>query len=78
MMADLAIVSLHEKGFWQADLYHDASHLRGDEMEQMGLVPDAFHTSKRDAGVEEALSWVKENWPQSEVKVVEEVEDDEE
>jgi hypothetical protein len=77
-VADLAIVSLHEKGFWQADLYHDASHLRGDEMEQMGLCPDAFCTFKRGGNVEEASIWVKANWPQAEVKVVEEIEDDEE
>jgi hypothetical protein len=68
-MPNLAIISLHEKGFWQADLYLDASHLRGDEMEQMGLAPDGFRTFKRDGTEREAVEWVVNNWKDTEIRI---------
>ena len=76
---DLAIVSLHEKGFWQVDLYTEASHLSGDEMEQMGLLPTAFKTFKKGGDAQEAVNFAKKHWPQAviEFAVEENVEDDE-
>ena len=68
-MPNLAIISLHEKSFWQADLYRDASHLRGDELEQMSLAPDAFHTFKIGGHERNAVEWVVNNWKGAEVRI---------
>ena len=68
-MPNLAIISLNERGFWQADLYHDASHLSRDKMEQMGLVPDGFRTFKTGDTERDAVEWVVNNWKSAEVRI---------
>ena len=77
-MPDLAIVSLHEKGFWQADLYRDASDLRGDEIEQMGLAPDGFRTFKIGGTSRDAVEWVVNNWKSAEICIARDDEPDDE
>ena len=49
-MTDLVIISKHDKGFWQANLYVDAWEIPPSEFEAMGLSPDGFFTLKRGAG----------------------------
>ena len=77
-MPDLAIVSMHEKGFWQADLYLDAGHLRGDEMEQMGLAPDGFRTFNIGGTSRDAVEWVVNNWKSAEIRIARDDEPDDE
>lgn len=74
-MGDLAVISRHEKGFWQGDLYVDASHLSGDEMEQMGLAPDAFFTLGRGSTEDEARIASVKAWPAAVVVVADDEED---
>lgn len=77
-VTDLVIISRHEKGFWQADFYAGASHLAGDEIEQLGLVPDSFRTFLRGITLEEAKALSATRWPNAEVKVALDEEDEEE
>lgn len=55
---DLAVVSMHEKGFPQADLYVLAN--ADDDLE--GETPDDFFTMKRGDTIEMACGRAKEKW----------------
>lgn len=74
-MADVAVVSLHDKGFWCADLYRDASKWDADDWEN-GYAPDSFRTFAKGGEQSEAVDWSKENWPGAQIRIVSE--DDEE
>lgn len=54
-MADLAIISLHDKGFWQGDLYRDASDMTASDMEMIGPAPDDFFTLATDDPLDKAM-----------------------
>lgn len=67
MMSDLVVISLHEKGFWQADMFRDASDLAPSEMEAIGLAPDSFFTLKRGASRHLAERRAREVWPDAKI-----------
>jgi hypothetical protein len=59
---DVAIVSLHEKGFWQADLFCGAAEW--DHWDWMdGTPPDAHFTLKVGQTREDAFARAREKWP---------------
>lgn len=66
-LIDLAIVSMHEKGFPTADLYIGANW--DDDLE--GVAPDSFFTMKRGDTIEAACAKAKEKWPNARVMVAE-------
>lgn len=74
-MTDLVIVSMHENGFPQADLYHDAGSIDASEFERLGLSPDGFFTMKRGDTLEATWRKAREKWPDA--KIVEGESDDE-
>jgi hypothetical protein len=66
-MKDYAVISLHEKGFWQIDVYW--------KMEQPpieGDVPDHFKTCKIGEPIDAATRWAKDWYPNAEVLIDEE------
>lgn len=71
-MNDLVVISLHAKGFWQADFFFDAADLTSSEMEAMGLAPDGFFTMKRGDSRHLAEKKAREEWPDAKVVFVEE------
>lgn len=77
-MTDLVIVSMHEKGFPQADMYRDAAEIPADEFEAMGRAPDDFFTMSRRDCPHDAVIKAKERWPGAFVVTVLDDPDDEE
>ena len=78
-MADLVIVSMHEKGFPQADFYRSAAEIPAAEFEVMGLAPDEFFTMKIGDSPHDAVQKAKLRWPGSfVVSVLDDPEDDDE
>lgn len=78
-MSDLVIISLHEKGFWQADFYRDASHISAMELEAMGLSPDDFFTLSCSPphNLEiDATRKAHDRWPGAEIRIYYGEEDD--
>lgn len=75
MPRDVAVISLHEKGFWQADLYRDASELTNDEWE--GVAPDAFLTRKKGSDMQDAIDHACRFWPAAEIRIARDDEEDE-
>ena len=64
----IAQISRHEKGFWQADLFH------GDYAEE----PETFFTSAMGASMGDCIAKAKIKWPLAEIRVVEDDETDDE
>ena len=75
-MADVAVISFHEKGFWQGDLYKDASEWTWHEWEN-GAVPDDFFTMRKDNNLSDAKTFAKSRWPDAEIREAAEDEEDE-
>lgn len=69
MARDLVIISKHEKGFWQADLYLEGCGIPADEWELIGPVPDGFFTMKRGQTMLEAMHKAKEKWPNARINL---------
>ena len=70
-MKDYAVVSLHEKGFWQVDVYW--------KMEQPpveGDVPDHFKTCKIGEDLQTPLLWCHRWYPNAEVLIADDEEED--
>lgn len=70
-MKDYAVVSLHEKGFWQVDVYW--------KMEQPpieGDVPDHFKTCKIGEDLQAPLLWCHNWYPNAEVLIADDEEDE--
>jgi len=74
-MGDVAVISFHEKGFWQGDLYRDASEWTWHDWEN-GNAPDDFFTMRKGSKLSEAEAVAKERWPDAEIREAED-EDDE-
>lgn len=75
-MTDVAVISFHEKGFWQGDLYLDASEWTRHDWEN-GPTPDDFFTMKRGENLSAAKAHAKERWPNADIREAAEDEDDE-
>jgi len=72
-MKDYAVISQHEKGFWQIDVYW-----KMDEPPVEGDVPDHFKTCKTGEPMDAAALWAKTWYPNAEVLIVEDEEPDDE
>lgn len=75
-MTDLVIVSMHEKGFPQADFYAEAADMPTWEFEATGMAPDDFFTLGRGNTIDEAIDQARVRWPDA--KIVQAAEDEEE
>lgn len=73
-MRDVVVISLHEKGFWQADLYRDASELENEQWD--GLSPDAYLTRKRGGDMQDAIAKASSFWPGAEIRIAQDEDDD--
>jgi hypothetical protein len=73
---DTALVTLHEKGFWQADLFCGAVDWDDRDWED-GTPPDDFFTLKVGQSMEDAFARAREKWPGVQVSEGCEVEEDE-
>lgn len=63
---DVAVVSWNEKGFWQADLFHDASEWDAWDWES-GNPADGFFTMAHGASLEDAMVKAAATWPGAKV-----------
>lgn len=77
-MADLVIVSMHEKGFPQGDLYLGHGDTPPMEFEALGLSPDAWFSLKRGQPIDAARQHAKKLWPDAKIVEADDGEDDEE
>lgn len=68
---DYAIISLHEKGFWQIDVYWGM-----DRHPEEGDVPDHFKTCKIGGSVDEAIQWARDWYMHAKVVVLDDEDDD--
>jgi hypothetical protein len=64
-MKDLVIVSMHEKGFPQADYYQGFGDMPMDEFNSLGCAPDAFFTMSKCQPIEAAKAKAAAQWPNS-------------
>ena len=76
-LTDLVIVSMHEKGFPQADFYKDCGEMPADEFNWLGLSPDDFFTLAHGADLASAIRYARERWPTARIVESDEDEDDE-
>jgi hypothetical protein len=65
-MKDYAIISLHEKGFWQVDVYW-----KMEEPPVEGDSPDHFKTCKIGEDIGRAKEWAKNWYPNAEILIAE-------
>lgn len=72
---DLVIVSMHVKGFPQADFYAEHGEMTSIEHEAIGASPDDFFTMVRGATIEDAENAARKRWPGA--LIVQAAEDDE-
>lgn len=66
-MSAVAVISFHEKGFFQADLYRNASGWERADWDA-GHSPDAFFTMKKGDNLSAAMSRAREKWPDCDVR----------
>lgn len=64
---DLVIVSMHVKGFPQADFYAGHGEMASDEHERIGASPDDFITLIRGSTIEDAERAAERRWPGSRI-----------
>lgn len=76
-MSDLIIVSMHEKGFPQADIYFGLGDTDPCEFAFMGLAPDGFFTMSVGDTLEAAFAKASAKYPNAKVVCAEDDEDDE-
>lgn len=69
-MLDYVIVSMHEKGFWQADVY-----LSRERAPEDGDCPDGFTTFSKGASLDTVMEWTSNHYPVSSVHVLDDDED---
>jgi len=68
---DYAIISKHEKGFWQIDVYW-----KREWPPEEGDVPDHVKTCKIGGPVDEAITWAKEWYMHADIAVIDDIEYD--
>ncbi len=76
-MRDLVIVSMHEKGFPQADFYYGMGEMPQSEIEQIGPVPDIWFSLHRGDTLEMAKAKATAKWPTAKIVEAADEEDDE-
>lgn len=74
---DLAIVSMNEKGFPQADLYLGVAGMPSDEFEACGMAPDTFFTMEIGDSLGTAYVRAQMTWPDAKVVIAEDDEPEE-
>ena len=67
MAKDLVLISMHEKGFWQADLYLNGLEIPAGEWEAVGPSPDSFLTMKMGATILDAMHKATNRWPNARI-----------
>jgi hypothetical protein len=70
-MKDYAVVSMHEKGFWQIDVYWKL-----ERPPEEGDVPDHFKTCKIGDPMETAIQWCRDWCMHAEVLIADDEEDE--
>ena len=68
MPKDVAVISDHEKGFFQGDLYLGASDWDWHDWD--GASPDSFFTTTKTCSLEDAKKSAIKFWPNAEVRIV--------
>lgn len=63
MARDIVLISMHEKGFWQADLYLNGCELPAGDWAAIGPSPDEFITLKKGATMLDAMHKARVRWP---------------
>jgi hypothetical protein len=76
-MKDLVIVSLHPKGFPQADFYEGHGETPADEFNSMGCAPDGFFTLSSSQTLDDAKAEARRQWPAALIVEAEEEDGDE-
>lgn len=71
---DLVIVSMHDKGFPQADFYAGCGDMPADEFNACGMSPDDFFTLARGETLATAIERARREWPTA--RIVESDEDE--
>lgn len=62
---DYVIISMHDKGFWQIDVYW-----KRESYPEEGDVPDHFKTCKIGGSVDEAIAWSKQWYMHAEIHII--------
>ena len=75
---DLVIISMHEKGFPQADIYLSAATMDPDEFRCCAMPPDGFFTMKRGQTLEDAKAHASTKWPDAKIVEAETYDEDHE
>lgn len=75
-MVDLVILSMHVKGFPQADFYAGHGEMESSEHEAIGASPDDFITLVRGATLDDAWNAAEKRWPSA--RIVNAIDDGEE
>lgn len=75
-MTDLVIVSMHERGFPQADIYEGCGDMDPNEFSCLGRSPDGFFTMSKGDTLDAAKEKARRKWPGA--NVVEAAEEDDE
>jgi hypothetical protein len=76
MPRDLVLLSMHEKGFWQADLYLNGCDIPAGEWEAIGPSPDEFMTMKKGTTLLDAMHRAGAKWPQARIDLAAEADDE--
>ena len=77
-MTDLVIVSMHEKGFPQADFYEGCGDMGAMEFGALGKAPDGFFTMRRGDSLDAAKAKAAEHWPSAKIVEADDEEEDDE
>ena len=64
---DLLIVSMHEKGFPQADFYPNGQHFMDTDWD--AAIPDAFLTGEIGESLAEFTARVGDRWPSAKIEI---------
>jgi hypothetical protein len=62
MARDLVIISMHEKGFPQADFYYGHGETPAAEFEALGCTPDAYFSLSKCQPIEAAKAKAAAKW----------------
>ena len=64
---DLLIVSMHEKGFPQADFYPDGQHFTDSDWD--GSIPSSHATGKIGESQNEFAARIGHEWPSAKIEI---------